>query len=123
MCKVPLNFMKGIKHVHTAIRTPHYFRPVNTHLSPREQDVLRLKASGMSAPQIANALFISEQTVKNHLTSIYKKFNLHTCDSPGARACYLYGVARATIQFPEIMAGYERQKEIAQAQNLRADDI
>ncbi|HEX3723159.1 MAG TPA: LuxR C-terminal-related transcriptional regulator, partial [Nitrolancea sp.] len=42
-------------------------------LSPREAQVLRLVATGMSNRQIAEALFLSEKTVINHLTSIFNK--------------------------------------------------
>lgn len=42
-------------------------------LTPREREVLRLIAQGMSNGEIAAALFISEHTVKNHVSSIYRK--------------------------------------------------
>ncbi|GLZ35198.1 DNA-binding response regulator [Lentzea sp. NBRC 105346] len=44
-------------------------------LSARELDVLRLVAKAMSNAQIASALFISEGTVKRHLTNIYAKLD------------------------------------------------
>jgi DNA-binding NarL/FixJ family response regulator len=42
-------------------------------LSPREGQVARLVASGRSNRQIAEQLLISEQTVKNHIQSIFRK--------------------------------------------------
>ncbi|WP_193200336.1 response regulator [Nostoc sp. MG11] len=45
-------------------------------LSPREREVLRLIASGTSNREIAQALYISERTVKNHVTSILNRLNL-----------------------------------------------
>jgi DNA-binding NarL/FixJ family response regulator len=45
----------------------------HTLLSERELEVLRLVAKAMSNAQIAARLFISEGTVKRHLTSIYAK--------------------------------------------------
>ena len=42
-------------------------------LSPREDQVARLVANGRSNRQIAERLFISEQTVKNHIQSIFRK--------------------------------------------------
>jgi DNA-binding NarL/FixJ family response regulator len=45
-------------------------------LSPRELEVLRLIASGASNREIAQALYISERTVKNHVTSILTRLNL-----------------------------------------------
>ncbi|MEV4053544.1 response regulator transcription factor [Amycolatopsis sp. NPDC049688] len=44
-----------------------------TLLSQRELEVLRLVATAMSNAQIASRLFISEGTVKRHLTNIYGK--------------------------------------------------
>jgi DNA-binding NarL/FixJ family response regulator len=45
-------------------------------LTPREQDVLRLIAAGKSNREIAEALYISERTVKNHVNSILRRLNL-----------------------------------------------
>ena len=42
-------------------------------LSPRERGVLRLVAAGQSNRQIAEALSISERTVKFHVTAIFNK--------------------------------------------------
>ena len=47
-------------------------------LSERELDVLRLLAQGDSNQQIADKLSISEGTVKNHVTKIYDKLEVHT---------------------------------------------
>ncbi len=47
--------------------------PLPAGLSEREADVLRLLARGSTNREIAAALFISEKTVANHLTSIYTK--------------------------------------------------
>jgi DNA-binding NarL/FixJ family response regulator len=45
-------------------------------LSPREQEVLNLIATGANNREIAKKLYISEKTVKNHITSILSKLNL-----------------------------------------------
>lgn len=42
-------------------------------LTPREREVLKLIAQGMTNGEIASALFISEHTVKNHVSNIYRK--------------------------------------------------
>ena len=45
-------------------------------LTPREQEVLLCLVKGSTNKEIADALFISEKTVKSHLNSIFKKLNV-----------------------------------------------
>lgn len=45
-------------------------------LSDREMEVLKCVVRGMSNKEIANLLEISHQTVKNHVTSILRKFGV-----------------------------------------------
>jgi DNA-binding NarL/FixJ family response regulator len=45
-------------------------------LTTREQEVFRLIANGLSNPEIAQELHISEATVKTHITHILQKLNL-----------------------------------------------
>jgi DNA-binding NarL/FixJ family response regulator len=47
-------------------------------LTDREMDVLRLVAKGLNNRDIARALFISENTVKNHIRNILEKLQLHS---------------------------------------------
>ena len=46
-------------------------------LSQREKEVVGLVASGYRNKEIANKLFISEQTVKTHLSNIFQKLELN----------------------------------------------
>jgi DNA-binding NarL/FixJ family response regulator len=47
-------------------------------VTSREMDVLRLVAQGYYNEQIATALGIAEGTVKNHVTSLYDKLQVHS---------------------------------------------
>ncbi len=47
-------------------------------LTDRELEVLKLVAEGMSNREIAVELFISENTVKNHVRNILEKLHLHS---------------------------------------------
>ena len=44
-------------------------------ISAREEEVLQLVADGLGTSEIADKLFISQKTVKNHLASIYEKLD------------------------------------------------
>ncbi|MBD2388492.1 response regulator [Cylindrospermum sp. FACHB-282] len=50
--------------------------PSLAELTPREKEVLRLIATGASNREIAQELYISEGTVKNHVTNILNRLNL-----------------------------------------------
>jgi DNA-binding NarL/FixJ family response regulator len=55
-------------------RQPSGSRPL---ISKREEEVLRLVATGASIPEVGRRLYISAKTVKNHLSSIYQKLDSH----------------------------------------------
>ena len=70
-----------VAHVHkrsTAGRAPRIETAgVNgCSLTPRELEVLRLVASGASNGEIAQALWVTEQTVKFHLSNVYRKLEV-----------------------------------------------
>jgi two-component system, NarL family, response regulator LiaR len=46
-------------------------------LTAREEDILKLLATGDSNREIGKRLFISEQTVKNHVASIFRKLQVN----------------------------------------------
>jgi len=46
-------------------------------LTPREQEVMRLIAAGLSNRQIADLLVVSQKTVKNHICRIYQRIGVH----------------------------------------------
>ena len=52
-------------------------RPGEEPLTRRELEVLNCIVRGMSNRDIAGALFISEKTVKNHITSLLRKLNVN----------------------------------------------
>jgi DNA-binding NarL/FixJ family response regulator len=47
-------------------------------LTPREQEVLRLLAEGLSTKAVAEKLYISPKTVENHRANILRKLGLHS---------------------------------------------
>ncbi len=51
---------------------------IQAPLTTREQEILQQIANGMSNKRIANALGISEGTVKVHVKHLLKKLNLHS---------------------------------------------
>ena len=66
------------------------------NLSPREDEVLRLVAQGATNKEIADSLFISENTVKTHLRNIMDK--LHLANRSQAAA---YAVKRGLVPYSQ----------------------
>jgi DNA-binding NarL/FixJ family response regulator len=61
-------------------------------LTPRELDVLRLVAQGLTNPGIARQLVLSEHTVHRHLSNIFRKLNL-----PSRAAAAAWGVRAGLV--------------------------
>ncbi|MDF2855345.1 MAG: two-component system response regulator [Neobacillus sp.] len=51
--------------------------PAMNSLTPREKEILQLISEGRTNKQIAEALFIAENTVKNHVKHLLEKLNLN----------------------------------------------
>jgi NarL family two-component system response regulator LiaR len=58
-------------------REEERYREQLAGLTPREEEILRLLATGESNREIGKRLFISEQTVKNHVASIFRKLQVN----------------------------------------------
>ena len=56
---------------------PHRASKEIEKLSKREQEVLLMVSQNMNNSEIAEKFFIAEQTVKNHISSIYSKLGIH----------------------------------------------
>jgi pimeloyl-ACP methyl ester carboxylesterase/DNA-binding CsgD family transcriptional regulator len=52
--------------------------PMFSTLSSREREILNLLARGLTNLDIGRELFISEKTVRNHVTSIFEKLGVHS---------------------------------------------
>ena len=70
--------------------------PIFAPLSPREFEVLDNIAQGMSNKEVAYALSISEQTVKNHMSSILRKLSVND-----RTQAVVYAVRQGWIQMPD----------------------
>ncbi|OPG16394.1 response regulator [Ferroacidibacillus organovorans] len=62
----------------TALPTVTRLSPGLEELTPRELEVLRLMAEGHPNDEIANRLFITPKTARNHTTSILQKLGVKT---------------------------------------------
>ena len=77
-------------------------------LTPRELDVLKLVAQGLSNPDIARRLVLSEHTVHRHLANILRKLNLSSRAAAaawGVRTGLVCSLARPGQLLPADEAG------------------
>lgn len=58
-------------------------------LTPRETDVVRLLASGLSYARIGERLGVSPHTVTSHIRNAYRKLEVHTAAAAVMRAVEL----------------------------------
>jgi DNA-binding NarL/FixJ family response regulator len=65
-------------------------------LSQRELDVLRALAEGKSNKEIAQSLWLAQQTVKFHLTSIYRKLDVNS-RTQAVHWAYHHGLVEAGL--------------------------
>jgi DNA-binding NarL/FixJ family response regulator len=70
--------------------------PIFAPLSPREVEILDNIAQGMTNKQVAYALSISEQTVKNHMSSILRKLAVND-----RTQAVVYAMRQGWIKIPE----------------------
>ncbi|HET7479908.1 MAG TPA: response regulator transcription factor [Rubrobacteraceae bacterium] len=70
------------------------------HLTERELDVVKALARGMSNKEIAQTMNISEKTVRNHASNIYKK--LHIFDRTQA---VLYAIRKGLVDIEDLEPG------------------
>jgi DNA-binding NarL/FixJ family response regulator len=70
------------------LREPQNIEPAlaSGELTPRELEVLELLSRGMDNPQIAQTLFLSQHTVKNHVSSILVKLQVQNRIQAAVRA-------------------------------------
>src|SRR5881628_2906673 len=80
---------------------PTVYGPGSTHvfapLSPREVQILDNIAQGMTNKEVAYALAISEQTVKNHMSSILRKLSVND-----RTQAVVYAIRQGWIKGPEM---------------------
>ena len=70
--------------------------PIFAPLSPREVEILDNIAQGMTNKQVAYTLSISEQTVKNHMSSILRKLSVND-----RTQAVVYAMRQGWIRMPE----------------------
>ncbi|MDY0235128.1 MAG: response regulator transcription factor [Gudongella sp.] len=71
------NIEKELKYSDECINISKIENQKLNELSQREFEILRLVSSGLRNKTIAEQLYISEKTVKNHLTRIFKKIEVN----------------------------------------------
>jgi len=75
-------------------------------LTDRELEVLKLVAQGLTNREIADQLYISENTVKNHVRNILEKLHLHS-----RMEAVVYAVREKLLDLEETVGGEGRRRE------------
>ncbi len=92
----PARLLEAIKEIHgggapmstqiARMVVSSFKRKTDSTLSPREMDVLNHLCVSHSYKMIAEKLFISEETVRRHIKSIYRKLEVHSKSEAVAKA-------------------------------------
>jgi NarL family two-component system response regulator LiaR len=69
-------YLKDEAHEWSSARPGHVATGAADRLTKRELEILRLVADGSSNGQLAKKLWVTEQTVKFHLSNIYRKLDV-----------------------------------------------
>ena len=118
---------KGARNTMAISSTP-YDRGAS--LTPRQREVLRLQAYGMSYDEISTHLGLSVWTVKNHHKQAVRSLQLSITVYPSDRvrttlACYIMGLLDAGVPPLDVVHRLREAKEnhpaIAQAAAMAAD--
>jgi len=85
ICSEQVNWLLGILGKEDAFH-PILISTTGKTLTQREVEVLYLITEGMTNREIAENLFISETTVKSHITSVFRKLNVRSRTQAAAQA-------------------------------------
>jgi DNA-binding NarL/FixJ family response regulator len=100
----PVKLLEAIRDVHTggAVFSPviaakvaqlfqkyipaHFGYPPDYQLTPREKEILTLLAAGNSMPRISELLFLSYETIRSYVKSIYQKLHVASATEAVSKA-------------------------------------
>ena len=85
-------FSERVFHTFARAAEPAELRAKAAGLTDRELEILRLVASGLSNARIAAQLWVTEQTVKFHLSNTYRKLGV-TSRTQASHHAYAMGLA------------------------------
>jgi DNA-binding NarL/FixJ family response regulator len=80
---------------------PSAVRPETLDLTRREQEILQLVAEGHSNANLAKMLWVTEQTIKFHLSNIYRKLDVSN-RTEAARWAQLHGLLNEPSQVADV---------------------
>ena len=84
---------------------PAAVRPETLDLTRREQEILQLVAEGHSNANLAKMLWVTEQTIKFHLSNIYRKLDVSN-RTEAARWAQLHGLLAEPSQVAEVQLAH-----------------
>ena len=88
-------------HQGTTARQQSAVRPVAHDLTRRELEILQLVAEGHSNAHLAKHLWVTEQTIKFHLSNVYRKLDVSN-RTEAARWAQLHGLLNEPVNGAEV---------------------
>jgi DNA-binding NarL/FixJ family response regulator len=91
----PSTTMALVEHLRTTPTLGRGFRPIRSNLTNREWEILDYLAIEASTRQIANELYLTEDTIYSHVKSIMRKLRVHSREEAVAATRELYDATTA----------------------------
>jgi predicted ATPase/DNA-binding CsgD family transcriptional regulator len=104
--------------VKSPMRNMHSPDALHENLTPREREVLRLVAQGLTDAQVAQRLVISPRTVNFHLSSIYRKLEVSSRSAATRYALEYHLFLRVCLKISKSRA---ERSQTRQAETKRSD--
>ena len=93
---------------------------INLWLSPREREVLKMVAEGLSTKEVASELGLSHKTIECYRQSLMKKLGVHDVVAKSLGSTNPYNMVRATF---DALKSQENPRAVAARRGKKVSEI